>query len=116
MENIGFRVILPGTCQKFRTLPEGTKDFPQMFLQADAMVAHRTPTTMTLERFNQWAVRFTEETEELRLRYQYSIMKMDGFSGHISTKTLTLLMGNNIIALDLPQLTSSRLQVLEYGS
>lgn len=78
------------------------------------MVAYRTPASMTLTIFYQWAERFIAETAELRRKHKYILLTMDGFSGHISANTLILFKENNIIAVAIPAHTIHRLQVLYY--
>ena len=108
-------VVLPGTCPKFRIREDRTVEFVQNFLPPKAKVVHRSPASMTAAFFEQWARIFVKETTELRQRFEYLVVIMDGFTGHASMNALFHLYDNNILAVALPSHTSHRLQALDYS-
>lgn len=61
-------VVLRGACQKYRIMVSGRFETPQRYFPFNSSVAYRSPSSMTMEIFHQFAERFIVETAEIRSR------------------------------------------------
>jgi hypothetical protein len=91
---------------------------PADVLPSGCLVFYRDPPSVDAEIVYTWAIHFVEETTFKRNRRinqaRFVVLVLDGYSGHIQYKTLSLLRENNIVVLALPAHTSHRTQVLDY--
>lgn len=106
-------VVLPGKNRKFRTTASGVLETPEDYLPRGAYVAYRDPAGVDSNIFYEWTNRFIAETSNLRKRFRYIVLIMDGYSAHVSYKALQNLHQHSIIAVGLPAHSSHRTQVLD---
>jgi DDE superfamily endonuclease len=114
--------FLQGKKERYRDfqLSDGTaqRQMPADVLPPGFPVIYRDPPGVDAEIFYAWAMHFFEETAFKRNRRinqpKFVVLLLDGYSGHIRYKTLSLLRENNIVVLALPANTSHRTQVLDY--
>lgn len=104
--------VLPGKEARWRKRCNGKYETPSDFLPKPNLLFMRPIAGVDTNIFFEWAQHFIKETATLRAGGKI-LLVMDGFSAHISFRTLQLLADNGIVVIGLPAHTSHVLQPLD---
>lgn len=106
--------VLPGVEPRWKKR-SGKFEIPADFLPKPKYLYMRKVAGVDTNIFENWAQQFVDETQSIRRGNKKILIVMDGYSCHISFKTLSLFRENGIVVACLPAHTSHVFQPLDVG-
>lgn len=107
--------VLPGKEMRYREMRMSERDYEMChdFLPKPSLFHIRSVAGVDTDIFFTWSQSFVEETSFLCRGGRNLLLIMDGYSCHVSFKTLSLMKDNGIVVAGLPAHTSHALKPLD---